>query len=177
LNIVVGLLLVFGAIILLPFMKIIAFFIARYLSEKISNKVIGGLYYPKNKSIPPPPPEFSDIKAVLIRGETEKALELLLDIYDENKKNFYYIDLLSDIYLDKLNDYESTVEILTEYFNSSEKRISKDITLLMKLVEAYQESGNTEKAVEILKKEEKNKHYTENAAEAIRKKITGLSGL
>jgi predicted Zn-dependent protease len=177
LNTGVGFLLIVGGIILFPFMKIIALFIARFLSEKISNKVIGGLYYPKNNSIPPPPPEFSDIKAVLIKGETEKALELLLDIYSENKRNFYYIDLLSDIYLDKLNNYESTIKILTIYFNSSNERNSKDITLLMKLVEAYQESGFFEKATKLLEDEEKNKYYTQKDLEAIRKKLAGLSKL
>ena len=83
------------------------------------------------------------------------------------------ITLYADLLLDNMKDYKGTVDFLGAYFDSKEKRISEELPLLMKLVDAFCELDKPANAVELLE-QELNMKYPKGDIEAIRRRLDSL---
>jgi tetratricopeptide (TPR) repeat protein len=151
----VGFKLVIVAMLVLVFGRFIVYFMARYFAGKLSVRFMEAIFFPGNKNFREFEVELSAIKTKIANGYYDEAIELLKIELEKNPRKFNALDLLSDLYIDKKQDFKAGYELLNNYFSSSTKRNEKDIRLLMKLVDLYIAGNAEERAVDLLTNEMK----------------------
>jgi len=139
-----GVLIGYGAFILM------GIFGSILISPWFGRKAGGAVYWPE--PLGEPPPEFSRIRSKIVDGHVEEALAELGRMLDGDPGNHYLADLATDALMDRLGDYRKAALVL-ERFLVKENRDPADAKLVMKLTDAYIETGRESAAMELLERE------------------------
>jgi tetratricopeptide (TPR) repeat protein len=120
------------------------------ISPWFGRKAGGAVYWPE--PLGEPPPEFSRIRAKIMDGHVEEALAELGRMLDGDPGNHYLADLATDALMDRLGDYRKAALVL-ERFLVKDNRDPADAKLVMKLSDAYIDTGRESDAFELLERE------------------------
>ena len=120
------------------------------ISPWIGRKSIEVLYWPE--PLGEPPPEYPRIRAKMAEGRVDEALAELGRMLDADTGNYYLADLATDALMDNLGDYDRAVLVLERFF-VKDGRDPADAKLVMKLSDAYLETGRESDAVALLERE------------------------
>ena len=162
----------FGVLQAVPIGIALGLIIAYYIAPHFYEQMAMGIFFP-SKNVRAAPPELSHIRSKIVAGNYKEALCDLESIIMKDPRNIYVITLYADLLLDNMKDYKGTVDFLWAYFDSKEKRISEELPLLMKLVDAFCELDKPANAVELLE-QELNMKYPKGDIEAIRRRLDSL---
>ena len=119
------------------------------------------------------PPEFPRIKAMITRHEYKEAVAELKSLLEKDPGNYHVIALLLEIFVDKTEDHENAIGLITAYLRK-EDRQPDDIPIILMLADVYLDMDQKDRAVEFLKRELGMKH-AESDLNHIRKRLEGMS--
>ena len=149
----------------------IAVIYSKMLSHWISRKTAGSVYWPGD-NVELLPPDYSEIRSYIVKGDYYKAIEQLEVKIEEQPGNSIAIALLSDIYIDHLNRHSDTIKLLSDFLNRPE-RTEHDIPFVMKLVDALLEINEDERAERLLIREI-TLPYNEKDKEILNRRKSGV---
>lgn len=141
--------------------------VTRWLSRHTARSV----YWPGN-NVNLLPPDYSDVRSDIAKGDYFKAIEKLETKIEEEPKNHLPVALLSDIYIDHLNKNKEAMILLSNYLNKS-KRTEDDVPLVMKLVDVLLEIDEPQKANKLLQGE-LTMNYNEQERRSLIKRLNGI---
>lgn len=121
------------------------------------------------------PPELAQIRAMIAKGNIDDAMEELKSILLEKPRDRYAIELMSDIFIDKIQDYKNAIGLLAGYLKAPERE-DGDLQFVMKLTDVYLEVKADDRAVNLLTAE-LDKKYSPKAIEKISKRLVGIKAL
>lgn len=140
-----------GSLLVLVFsIFVVAFIMSRLFSSLLGKGAAKCVFWPTPGG--EPPPDYSLIKARVLKGEVSEAIEELENILIDDPGNSHAVDLLTNVLMDKLFNYAGAIVVLERYFRRDE-RVAADEKLIMKLSDAYLELGRDAKAIELLRRE------------------------
>ena len=119
-------------------MLFLGLILALPISEWCGGKLMRSVYYPE--PFDEPPPEFPLVRAKIVEGRYDEALAELGRMLDADPTNHFVVDLITDVLLDEVGDYRKAVLVLERYLQKP-KRHPDDAKMVMKLADAYQETG------------------------------------
>ena len=125
-----------------------AVIMSQLLSHFISHKTAGAVYWPGD-NVELLPPDFSEVRSDIVKGDYYKAIDKLESKIKEDPANPIPVALLSDIYIDHLEKYKEAIIILSNFLNRPE-RTEEDIPFVMKLADVLLEIDEVEKAERLL---------------------------
>ena len=159
--------LLFAFFLLLP-----AIITSQLLSHWVSRKAAGAVYWP-GENVELLPPDFSEVRSDIVKGDYYKAIDKLESKIKEDPANPIPVALLSDIYIDHLKKYKEAIIILANFLNKPE-RTEEDVPFVMKLVDVLLEVGQDDKATRLLQREVTLK-YNEQAIIPLKKRLDGIT--
>ena len=108
------------------------------ISEWCGGRLMRSVYYPE--PFDEPPPEFPLVRAKIADGRYDEALTELGRMLDADPTNHFVVDLITDVLLDEVGDYRKAMLVLERYLQKPERH-PDDARMVMKLADAYQETG------------------------------------
>ena len=153
-------------------MSVPSYIATQFITYWASVKTAGSVYWPGD-NVNLLPPDYSDIRSHIVKGDYYKAIEKLEVKIEEEPENHLPVALLSDIYIDHLTKYGEAITILSDFLNRPE-RSEQDIPFVMKLVDILLEIDEDEKAERLLNRE-MTLSYSEKDKELLSKRKNGLN--
>ena len=137
-------------------------------------KMARQVFWPGNQNFREAPPEFAELRAKIIKGNVDEAMDELKAMLLENPRDRYVLGLMSDILIDINKDYQNAIGLLAGYLKAPE-RSDDDIQFVMKLVDIYLDH-NADKRAEALLESELTKPYSRITIEKLEKRLHGIKG-
>ena len=155
------------------FLFIFAKIISPIISGIVSDWIASNIVFPKISS-EGAQLEYTDIEAMISRGELDEASSEIKAILLEKPEDEFAVRLMCSILADHRKDYVNAVGLLAGYLRK-ETRTSSDFFFVMRLSDIYLETGCAEKARELLSAESLKCHPPATL-EKIRKRLDSIPG-
>ncbi len=147
--------------------------LSQIIGPKIGKKIAFGIYCSSDTDTAPPPSEFPEIRSKISKGDYSSAAEDLKTFIRKNPGNTDSIEMLAELFMDKMDSRQSAIDLLEAYLKNKAGRVPDDKKLVMRLADAYIESGDTASALDTLEREQA-KNYPSNEKLSIRKRLKYL---
>lgn len=157
---------IFGASAYL-FIKI---FLGPFIASHVGSGFADGIHFPSNVSAAPK--EYPEIRAKIARGDYEEAIKELMGIRAAEPGNYIVLNMLADLLVDEMKDYERAV-LLFQYHLRKSERTADDAGLVVKFVDLMLDAGYEDRAVKLLN-DELSRKYPKDAAGRLRGRLDGL---
>lgn len=165
---------IFACVVLATlFFSVPAFFTSIYLSHFTGVKAAKIVYWPGDR-VELLPSEYSGIRAKITSGDYYKAIEELEEMIKKDPENHLAVALLSDIYINHIEDYRKSIELLSNFLNRK-VRSANDIPFVMKLTDVLLEINEDDKAMRFLDREI-TLGYSEKEKLPLKKRLEGIVG-
>ncbi|HBC87904.1 MAG TPA: hypothetical protein DCZ94_13195 [Lentisphaeria bacterium] len=142
----------------------------KFIGPWASAGLVGQIY--SSKSARPPPPEFPVIRVKILNEQYAEAISDLKALLEKDPGNYHVILLLVEIFVDKTDDHENAIGLISAYLKKDDRCI-EDVPIVMKLVDVYLELEAIDKARDLLKKE-LGKKYPKRELEHLRSRLDGI---
>lgn len=149
---------------------------------------IGNAIYMPSARFKTPPEQLSPIKGLIIEGKNDEAIEKLNEILERKPFSPAPYLMLTELYLEPLNQPQQIVEMIPQYFNNLAQLRCKrkqrkllvtpvNLELLMIYSDTCQELNRLQSAVDLLSNEVKCKDYSVPDKNAIIKRLNMIQKL
>ena len=142
--------------------------IAEWIGDKVAQKCV----YPGN-DVREAPPEYAAIRAKIINGDLDEAIEELKVLLIEDPLNSHVVALMAEILIDEKKDYKNGIGLLANYINNAPVR-DENLESIMRLTDIYVENNCSDRAKALLESESKKK-YSLKTKDIIVKRLSGTT--
>ncbi len=143
-----------------------------FMSAYVGVGFADGIHYPTN--VRAAPKEYPEIRAKIAKGDYEEAIKELMRIRADEPGNYIVLNMLADLLIDEMKDYERAV-MLMQYHLKKSVRTADDAGLVLKYVDLMLDAGEEKRASDLLV-EELGRNYPKEAVGRLRSRLESLSG-
>ena len=165
-----GVMMLVGAVVLgVPAGLLLAFAICPIIGDMVG----GSIFYPTS-TLKAPPKLIAPIRGMINQGKTENAEQELLGILLEHPRDPIPVQMLADIYMDELQEYESAESMMKKFLEYKKLKPSDEVLdILMRYADCCEALADPLRAQPFFE-QELTKKYSEPSLKAIQRRLNAM---
>ena len=148
--------------------------LSQIICEKLGLKLGKAIYFPGDENLKQPPPEYSSIKSQIANGNIDDALCELHAIVKESPDNYYAVDLITNVLIEKKHDYKQVAIIIHKYLEIAPRK-DIDADIVLRFADALSNLQFNDKLLSLLNEEVKCKAYSKASLKSLNQYLNAVS--